>query len=322
MPQAPFVIQPRLTAITLAYRNLLLIADQVLPRMPVDSESFKWSQYTKEDGYTIPDTKVGRKSSVNEIDWSGTEQTASTQDYGLEDLIPYFDVRAAEAAMATQGVKPIDPEARSTQLLSDLIALDRENRVATLVFGSGNYPAANKATLSGTSQWSDRTNSDPINAILAAMDAMIVRPNTAVFGRATWTQLRQHPKVVAAVFTMGGNAAAGGVASRQAVADLLEVNQLIIGEAYVNTAKKGQTGSFSRLWGKHAAFLYLDPAVQGPDGGLTFGFTAQWGQRIAGTVMNDSSVGLRGGTRVRVGEAVKEVIAASDTGYLFTNAVA
>jgi hypothetical protein len=322
MPQAPFVIQPRLTAISLAYRNTTLIADQVLPRIPVDSETFKWSLYKKEDGYTIPDTKVGRKSSVNEIDWSASESSASTQDYALDDLIPFFDVEAAKAAQLTQGVMPIDPEARSTQLLTDLIALDRENRVATKIFGSGSYAAGNTATLSGTSQWSDRTNSDPVNAILAAIDAMIVRPNSAVFGRATWTQLRQHPKVVAAIFTQGGNAAQGGVVARQAVADLLELQNIYIGEAYANTAKKGQTGAFSRLWGKHAAFLYLNPAVQSTEGGLTYGFTAQWGQRLAGTIVNDTTVGMRGGTRVRVGEAVQEIIAANDTGYLFINAVA
>src|SRR5690348_15759212 len=120
MAQAPFVIQPRLTAITLAYRNQRLVADDVLPRIPVDSQTFKWSQYSKGDAFTIPDTRVGRKGDVNEIDWTATEQTASTKDYGLEEAIPYYDVQAAQAARNTQGVYPIDPEARSTELLSDL----------------------------------------------------------------------------------------------------------------------------------------------------------------------------------------------------------
>jgi hypothetical protein len=321
MPQSPFVIQPMLTAITLAYRNQRLIADIVLPRIPVASPAFKWSQFTKEDAFTVPDTKIGPKSDTNEIDWTATETASATQDYGLEDSIPYFDILASQAAQLTQGVTPIDPLARSTELLSDLVALDRENRVAGLVFALGTYPAANRSTLSGTSQWSDRANSDPVNAILAAMDGLIVRPNKLVLGRTTWTQLRQHPKVIAAVFPLGGNAAPGGTASQQAVGDLFEL-ELTVGEGFINTAKKGQTGVFSRLWGKHAALLYQDPRVTGPTGGLTFGYTAQWGQRIAGTIENDPDVGLRGGTRVRVGEAVKEIISASDVGFFFQNAVA
>src|SRR6267378_1989142 len=194
MSQAPFIVQPRLTALALAYRNLRAIADFVLPRVPVDSQTFKYTTFTKEDAFTIPDTKVGPKSRVNEIDWTATEATAITQDYALEDAIPYFDVQAAQAAQTIQGVTPVDPEQRSTELITDLIALERETRVANLVFNLAAYPAANKATLTGTGQWSDVT-SDPVTSILTALDTMIARPNIAVFGRAVYTKLRMHPKV-------------------------------------------------------------------------------------------------------------------------------
>ena len=322
MSQAPFVIQPRLTAIALAYRNLRYIADIVLPRVNVDSPTFKYSTFTKEDAFTVPDTKVGPKSRVNEIDWTASESTSQCQDYALEDAVPYFDLQAAQAAQAAQGVTPIDPETRSTELISDLIGLDRENRAAALVFNLASYATANKATLVGTSQWSDYTNSDPVTAVLNAFDSMLTRPNVGVFGRAVYTKLRSHPKVVAAVFSRGGNAAQGGLASRQAIADLFELDQVVVGESFLNTAKKGQVATFGQVWGKHAAFLYLNPQVQGPQGGVTFGVTAQWGSRIAGTIGSDPTIGMRGGTRVRVGEAVKELVLASDAGYFFQSAVA
>ena len=120
----------------------------------------------------------------------------------------------------------------------------------------------------------------------------------------------------------GGNAATGGVASLQAIADLLELDAVYVGQSFLNTAKKGQTASFAQVWGKSAAFLYQNPAVQSPTGGVTFGFTAEWGTKSAGVIERDPDIGLRGGNRVRVGESVKELIAASDTGYLFSAAVA
>jgi len=322
MSQAPFIVQPRLTALALAYRNLRFIADFVLPRVQVDSPTFKYTTFTKEDAFTVPDTKVGPKSRVNEIDWTASESTATTQDYALEDAIPYFDVQAAQAAQAAQGVAPVDPEQRSTELITDLIALERETRVAGLAFNLASYATANKATLAGTTQWSDYTNSDPVSAILTAFDGMITRPNIGVFGRAVYTKLRMHPKVTAAVFPQGGNAAQGGAASRQAIADLLELDAVYVGESFLNTAKKGQTAVLGQVWGKHTAFLYLNPQVQGPQSGLTFGVTAQWGQRIAGTIGSDPTIGMRGGTRVRVGESLKELVLASDAGYFFQNAVA
>lgn len=321
MSQAPFVIQPQLTAIAMAYQNERFIADEVFPRIPVASSSFKWTRFTLEDGFTIPNTRVGRRSKPNEIDWSGTEQTDSTQDYALDDAVPQSDIDNARAAQAVAGVQPVNPEMRSTELLSELVALDREQRAATLAFTLGNYPSSQRTTLSGSGQWS-HVDSDPVAAILTAMDAMVVRPNIMTIGQSVWTQLRQHAKVTAALLPMGGNAATrGGVAARAALAELLELDEIIVGSSWYNSAKPGQTATLTRLWGKHAALHYRAPNMQSTDR-VTFGFTGQWGGRIAGTVERDPNVGMRGGNRVRVGESVKELIASNDAGYFFQDAVA
>jgi hypothetical protein len=318
---APFVIQPRLTAITLAYKNADMIADQVLPRVQVDSPDFKYTSYTKEDTFTIPDTKVGRVGKTNQIDYSASELTASVADFGLEEAVPYFDTAAAAAAIAVQGVTPVDPEARATEQISDVLALAREQRVANLVFNAASYAGANQQTLAGTSQWSDFTNgvSNPINDILTALDLMIVRANSLVLGQAVWTKLRQHPKVIQAIYG-SGSAQQSGVVSREQVAQLLELKQILVGQGFVNTAKKGQAGTFSRLWGKFASLLYINPLTS-TTRDMSYGVTAQWGPRVSGTI-EDKDIGLRGGTRVRVGESVKELVLANDTGYLFQAAVA
>lgn len=117
MSQAPFVIQQRLTAITLAYRNAAFVADLVLPRIPVPGSAFKWSRFTLADAFTILDTRVGRKSAPNRIDWTATEQNDTTVDYALDDAIPQGDIDNAAGTV-------VDPEARSTELLSDLVALE------------------------------------------------------------------------------------------------------------------------------------------------------------------------------------------------------
>lgn len=322
MSQAPFQVQPQLTAISLLYKNRDFIADSVLPRVPVASQSFKWSKYTLADGFSIPDTRVGRKSKPGQIDWTATEFTDSTVDFGLDDSVPGADILNAQAAQKFYGVSPIDPLAHSTMLLSQLIATDREARAAALVFALATYPAANRTTLSGTSQWSDYVNSNPVSALMNALDIPVVRPNTLVLGQPVWTVVRQHPKVTAAAFPMGGNALGGAtVAQRQALADLLEIDQVIVGPAWSNTAKPGQTPILARLWGKHAALIYLAPNVETTND-VSFGVTAQWGDRIAGTIANDPDIGIRGGTRVRVAESVKEEVLANDAAYFFQNAVA
>lgn len=309
---APFPISPFLTGIAVSYRNSRLIADEVLPRVPVGVQEFKYTKYAKEDSFTIPDTKIGRTSRPNEVEFGGSEQTSATRDYGLEDPIPQADI---DNSQGTQ----FNPLARGTELLTDLILLDREKRTGDLVFNAASYATGNKTTLAGVTQWSDAT-SDPVSAILNALDSMIVRPNIAVFGRAVFTKLIQHSKIVAAAIPLGGNADKGGIVTRQAIANLFELDDVQVGEGWVNTAKKGQAPNLVRVWGKHAAFLVRNPLAT-PNSGLTFGFTAQFGGRVAGS-RPDENIGLRGGQRVRVGESVKELITANDLGYFFQDAVA
>jgi hypothetical protein len=308
MATRPFPINPVLTAVALAYRNpdIALIADQVLPLTPTAQE-FKWLKYDLASGYTVPDTKVGRKSSPTEVEFNATEQIDKCVDYGLDDFIPNEDIDADN-----QGV---DPRGTATGYLTNLIMLAREIRVANAVFNASNY--TNTATLSGTGQYSDTANSDPVADISDKLDIPIYRPNIAVFGQASWTKTRRHPKLVQAI---KGTAQGAGMVSRQEFADFFELQEVYVGAGFVNTAKRGQTVANSRVWGKHIAFLYRDRAA-GPQAGVTYGFTAQWGGRIAGN-LTEQKRGLTGGEIIRVGERVKEVIAAPDMGYFIQNAVA
>ena len=308
MATRPFPINPVLTAVALAYRNLdvALIADQVLPRTPT-AQRFKWLKYDLASGFTVPDLKVGRKSNPTEVEFNATEQTDETQDYGLDDFIPNEDIDADN-----QG---IDPRGTAAGFLTNLVNLGREIRVANLVFNAANY--TNTTTLSGTSQWSDGVNSDPVAAIGDLLDVPVYRPNVAVFGQAAWTKTRRHPKLVQAI---KGTAQGAGMVSRQEFADFFELGEVLVGAGFANTAKKGQTVSNARVWGKHVSFLYRDRAA-GPQAGVTFGFTAAWGGKIAGNLV-DQRRGLTGGETIRVGERLKELVVAPDLGYFVQNAVA
>lgn len=306
MSNAPFVTDPIRTAIALAYRNAAFVADQVLPRAVVGAREFKYTKYNKEDRFTIPDTTVGRKGRVNEVEFGGTEAASMVADYGLEDPIPQEDLDAA----ANTG---FDVVGNSTELLSDLLMLDREKRVATLVHTKGNY--AHSATLSGTDQWS-HVDSDPIDKISTVLEIPIMRPNTLVCNGAVALALRKNPNVIKAY---NGTTGDKGMVPLQFLEELLEL-EIIVGRSRYNSANKGQTMTLSYLWGKHAALIYKNSTAT-PRRGLTFGLTAEHGSRVAGS-QQDPNIGLRGGTRHRVGESVKELIVANDVAYFLENATA
>lgn len=319
MATTAFPVNPALTAIAIGYRNrdIDLIADRILPRIGKTGKKFKYTVYPVGDAYTVPSTRVARRSAPTQVDFGGTEVPDECVDYGLDDVLPNDEVIAWEQMPKPASGGLVSPMAKSTSLLTGLILLDREIRVANLVFNATTYPAANRATLSGTSQWSDFTNSNPVDAILAAFDVPIFRPNVLTFGQATWTKLRQHPRMVTAIL---GNQVNAGAVTREQVAAFFEVREVVVGAGFVNTARKGQAPVMSRVWGKHAAALFISQDAADADQ-PTFGFTAEFGDRIAGD-MNDPKLGLRGSTIIRVGESVKEVISAAASGYYFENAVA
>lgn len=320
MAPRPFVVDPVKTGMAIGYQNKSLIADQVCPRVPVPSESYKYTVYPTAETFTVPDTEVGRRGRVNRVEFTGQEQTATTTDYGLETGIPYSDINVA-AAQRGAGVSDYDPEARATVGLTAITALDRERRVASLYQNPANYSPSRRLVLSGSDQLSD-PSSKPIALFKRLMGStMIYRPNTWVMGRECWSGISSHPELVNAI---RGNVTGSGIVKPEEVVNLFSgegLKQIVVGESFINSARYGQAASLVRTWGKSIEMIYLDNNLPADQGGVTFAWTAQFGTRIAGS-WDDRNVGLEGGRIVRTGEKVREQIICPDVGVIIQNAVA
>lgn len=309
MSKAPFTIDPYLTGIAIGYKNPAYIADQVMPRVTVGKMDYKFTRYPIGEEFQVPNTLVGRRGEPRKIELTGTEDAGSCKDYGLEDSVPQSDID-----QAPPNYKPLD---RAVMKCTEYVALSREVRVATIVQATANYGANNRITLAGSDQFSDYDDSDPLGVITAGLDACVMRPNTIVMGRPAWSKLRGHPAIVKATNRNAGDA---GLAAKQAIAEVFEVQNVLIGESFLNTAKPGQAPVISRVWGKDIALLFINPLADA-ESGITFGWTAEYGSRVAGQYP-DMKVGLRGGVTVRSGETVDEKVIANDVGYLIKAAVA
>lgn len=314
-----FPSDPELQAVAMAYRWPGGIADLVTPRVPVGAPAFEWWLHDRSEELTLPDTRIGRKGQLNQVEFSAEKKTDSIIEYGLSSPVPQYDM--------LPGVRPswYNPRARAVTGVMKLVELRREKRAADLYFNAATYPTGNKQTLSGTSQFT-HADSRPVKLLLETMDNMVMRPNTFVFNEPGWTAFRRHPEVTGAlVSAANGNtpitSSIGAMASEQAVKDLFQIENLFIGKSRINTANKGQTPALSRLWGNHLAMYYMDPDAFTPDANtITFGLTAQFADRIARSFLAEE-MGLLGGEHVVAGEMLKELIIAPDLGYLFSNVV-
>ncbi|KZL05523.1 hypothetical protein [Pseudovibrio sp. Ad26] len=298
-----------MTAIAIAYKNpdYTLIGDEVLPRVPT-SRSFKYKEYGEGEDFSLPDTRVGRRSAPNQVEIGGTEKDASVDAFGID--VPLDNVTIEEAKR-----NKWNPENRATERATDIVMLDREVRCANLVKDPANYHPDHVEALSGSDLFND-PDSDPISLIEDMMSTCWQKPNQLAFGHVSWRAFRKHSKVVKAIH---GNSGDQGRATKEQVAELLEVKRILVGESRVNIKRPGENPVLARVWDNIVAGQFINRAADS-SGGLTFGFTAQFGKKVAGTL--PANMGLRGGKLVRSGEEVKEIIVAKRAGFLIQNAAA
>lgn len=307
----PFPVIPRLAAIAIAYANADFIGDLVLPYVPVGEELFQYPDFTGHDVFSVPEgLEVGRKGAPQEVEFTSALLDSSVKDYALKSSIPITDIEAAQRSEI-----PSDPEAEAAEEIMELVKLGREIRTARLVQNRNSYPAVQRLLLGADDQLNN-PNSNPIDLIKRALDVPLMRPNSLVLGQAAWTELRSHPKIVSATLKNSGEA---GMATRQAVAELFEIGQIIVGQGRYNVARKGQARQLARVWGSHISLLHINQKAT-TKRGVSFGYTARLGNPWAGSEF-DKNISARGGVEVRAGERVRELIVASDCGYFIENVV-
>jgi hypothetical protein len=311
----PFVIVQRLTRIAMAFTQPGMIADEVCPRVQVPGELFEYTKVNEKERLQIPDTKIGRTSAANQVDFSSANEQDRVEDHGLEAPVPRKDIDTARDHQA------LDPLDQATMSLMELMYLGREKEVADLVTTAANYATGHKLTLDGASgkkYFDDTTDGTPLAQMEDAMDAMLVRPNTMVVDRLTLTKLKRHPEVVARIFPTA--VTTSGQVTTQQLADALELDRILVGQAWYDTGKKGQAQSNVRMWGNALALLHINRSLSTAKTTLpTFAMTATLGTPYQAGQYFDPRRGVKGVEVVKVIDQRKALIAYQTAGYLFSS---
>jgi len=306
-------VDARLSQLSFLYSNELIgryIGQEILPLVSVRKKSDKYLIYNKQDRFTLPNNKIGRKSQAVEVDWGTTDGSYDCEGYALEEFIPDEDFESADEVF--------DLMSDSTNDLTDKNMAIAEKRVADLVFSSSTITTG--VTLSGTSQWNDYTNSDPISDLRTAINGTFIPANTLVLGYDVYEKLLDHPDFVERFIRNGSLANNASI-----IAEILDVDTVLIGKAKYNSANVGATPVYSRIWGKKALAFYRAPrpGKRIMSLGYTFSWTAAGGANgNFVTRRRDDARGLTGGEVVKVVQSVDEKVTAVDVGYLITDAVA
>lgn len=297
------------------------IAGQVFPMVPVKKQSDRYFVYLREDWFR--DDAQERAP--------GTESAGG--DYEIDNTPTYFcrkyayhkDVYEEDRVNADD---PLTPDEDAVAFVTDKILLNKENNWARTFFKKGvwgtDYEGAASAASGKIVYWDDYTNSTPIEDMTKfATDMAEVtgkRPNTLVMGRRAYDALKNHPDFLDRVkYTQKG------VVTKDLIAEMFDVERVLIANAIQNTAKKGQAADMSFILGNHLLLCYTTnaPKLKTATAGYTFVWTGLMGANALGGRINRFSMPMLGiGTeRIEMELAYDMKVVAADMGIFVENAV-
>jgi len=313
MPEVSQVhIDAALTNVCVAYSNPNFVAEQIAPPVAVRKQSDRYFIYdAARERFRSSDDKRAPGAEANEVDFALSNDNYYCEDHALESVIPDEERENADP--------PIQPEIDRTEFLMEKIILNKEIALATRIRTGSDIPGE---TLSGTSQWSDYTNSDPVAEVEAhkatIQEAVQVVPNTLVLPYEVYAKVRLHPKVTSRTQYLDL-----GIADVSALKKLFDVDSVLIARALKNVAAPGQTADLDYVWGKDAFLCYM-PSRPAPKR-VAFAYSFVWTMApgsVAGHVVEVWRENRRKADMIRVQRYYDQKVIAPGAIYLWKNAVA
>ena len=242
------------------------IADRVLPIIDVPYPSASYKMIPREEYIKDVDTLRKGSGHYTESTFSFSESYYRTQDYGTAERID----ANAQATLA----EFFDAEMAATAMVLSRLLRDQEKKAAALLFSATTF--SGKTAAIGGANWATHATAVPINDILTARvavrDQCGIWPNSLVLSNKVWLHLIACDQIIDRL-GYGGSVNEARIATKAVVAQLLDLRQIIVGDAIKDTAKEGHDMSASAIWNEDAALVALinpAPRMQAPTLGMTW----------------------------------------------------
>lgn len=267
------------------------VADRVFPNVPVQKQSDVYFKYDMADW-----NRDNYRKRAPSTESAGTGWKISTDSYYAHVWALHHDIDDDTRANADS---PLDMDRDATIFLTQQALLSREIQWTANFFTTGIWTGSSTGTdlvgsaVNTTSEdlrWND-ANSTPIEDVARESDAIKLasgfRPNVLVIGAQVWTALKNHPDIIDRIKYTSGNANPA-VVSRQAVAALMELDEILVMDSIQVTSKENPDFETSMttafIGGKNALLAYRNPtpSLMMPSAGYTFSWVARVGSSPMG----------------------------------------
>lgn len=241
-----------LSNVAIDYQNQPeFIAPMLAPVVDVPNITGSIPEFSRRDRMTTTNDRRAPGTEANKIRREVGSDSYVCHNFALKHPVTLEDLNNADPIYVQKLYNG------AAEFVTGKLMLNWENRVASQVTSGtnvGSYSAVSSA-------WTDYANSDPLNDVLTRIDQVQdltgTKPNKVVFGEDAWRNFRRNTTVRNLIF---GTNNGGGYASREQVADLLDIDEVLVGGAYKDTGNRQQAEALEQIWGDNVLVHYAPPS--------------------------------------------------------------
>ena len=221
----------------------------------------------------------------------------------------------------------LDAERWESDRLEDIIIRDYERAVAAAIFNATTWTGA-PLTTAVTNEWDDATNAVPITDVDAARELIVsgfgAEPNALIINRFVFRNLRNVAQIIDRVKYQGFFNVVPGKITAQMLADVFDLEFVLVAGGLTNTANEAAARSISRIWSNEYAMLAKVATTSNP-GESALGRTIMWAEEGAtdgermGVIAEQYREDQRRGDAIRKRTDYQIKVLFSAAGHLLSN---
>lgn len=291
------------------------IAADVFPVLEVKKASGLFGKFTIEQLLQEPDTLRAPGAAYNQTKTTFSKDTFATVEHGLQ--VPVDD---NEAAMYAEF---FDAEQLAASRAIDGVLRAAEKRVADAVFNTTTWTGS-ALTTAITNEWDDATNATPRADVKAAMVRVWnnsgLLANALIINHQVFDNLIDVDEIISRLKFAGITDPRPGMITREALAQALGIQQVIVGRSPRASNKHGQSTTIASIWDDEYAMVgkvATSQDVKEPCIGRIF----HWGEdgsSPSGTIESYRNEDRRS-DMIRVRQQVDEKTLYAEAGHLLSN---
>lgn len=311
-----YYLDQTLTGVAAGYAPGGFIAQRLFPAVPAARQSGKiWNIDSQRRFLKILDTARAPGAEANRMGYNDPDAIDFfAQDHALEVFLPDEVVAQAETE-ASEAIPTVEDAIR-------LIQLEKERDLVTLL-------GTLSQTSSPTTKWDDPGGS-AVADLKAQKEtlrqAVGMSPNTIAITDQVLEKISETPDFKdRAKFTLTPNELET-LGDARILASLVGVREVVVAQAYHNTAALGQSASMASIWGENVLLAYTENPRGLSRPSQALGIHVVWsggeGQAMDGFMVERARIEARKSEAFYCHHYYDQVLLNSGAGYLFTNVLA